>query len=574
MNDNPDGTPNPLNPGAGDGPDVGGGALDANPSEPFNQPMRPRARNRAPGARPATARPVDPMMSGGRRIDGVGAPSAMPEFANSPAPEPTPAPVSPTPAGPEPVDPLAHQMEQVQMPTTIEPPKKKKTGLIVGIIVGLIVVIGCVVAAVVLMNMKKGDAVAAAVTKVLSGEVPENVTTTGTIEIRPNTATDGLSGLTIDLSSDAISSSYVNHTTANMKAEFGNGNSLSIKLEELYTPSGDLYIKISGIKSAVQEYLQNLVPVQNTTDQTNCINDESGETNCLSTEPVEVDCEEGTDCVSSSEALATEYTEQIMAALGSVFDAIDGRYIKMSAEEISQFMDGLGSGGAGIECATAMLEGIKNNRNVVYDNYKDSAFISSTKEGVTLESATGNPVYKVLFDKTKAQTFSNAMENTSFAKSLHSCMDSDLADKASLDINNLPSVYAEVDDDNNFTRIYLEGTLSSRPDADDEEYDEEEAIDEEAVDELEATEVEASDETYNKLVGEDEAEDEADVDEEYTTSTVPAQTMSILIDLRFTYPNTVNIAEPDDYTDMNGLEQVLGPLFSGSLGGDVVIEEQ
>lgn len=569
MNDNPDGTPNPLNPGAGDDPDVGGGTLDANPSEPFNQPMRPRARNRAPGAKPVTSRPVDPMMSGGRRIDGVGTSSAMPDFTNSSTPEPEPTPVPPEPASAEPIDPLAHQMEQVQMPTNVEPPKKKKTGLIVGIIVGLIVIIGCVVAAVVLMNMNKGDAVAAAVTKILSGETPENVTTTGTIELRPNTATEGLSGLTIDLNSDAITSSYVNQSTANLKAEFGDGNSLSIKLEELYAPSGDLYIKISGIKSAIQEYIQNLSPSQDLTDQTNCVEDGSGETNCTPTEPIMIDCEEGTDCVSSSEALATEYTGEIMNALGNIFDAIDGKYIKLSTEEIDQLMNSVGSDGSSIECVAAMLGGFKSNRNIIYDNYKNSAFISSTKEGVTLASATGNPVYKVLFDKTKAQTFSNAMENTSFAKSLHSCMDSDIVDGMSLDADNLPSVYAEVDGDDNFTRIYLEGTLSSKSDVYDDE-DEEDIVDEEAVDELETTEVDTEENTTSVLID----EEEADVDDENTTSTIPTQTMNILVDLRFTYPNIVNIAEPEDYTDVNGLQQILGPLFSGFLSSNTVVEEQ
>ena len=139
-------------------------------------------------------------------------------------------------------------------------------------------------------------------------------------------------------------------------------------------------------------------------------------------------------------------------------------------------------------------------------------------------------------------------------------MDTDFANTASFDVNNLPSVYAEVDNDNNFTRIYLEGTLTSGSDVyDDEEYDDEDEYST-VLDSEEAVDEEGTVTTYD--------EEEIDEEEEYAPST-----MSIMVDLKFTYPGTINIAEPDSYTDLNGLEQVLGPLFSGSLGGEVIVDE-
>lgn len=570
MNEKPDGMPNPLNPGAGNAPDMGGETLDANPSEPFSTAGRPRPIRRAPGARPATqmSNSLDPMMSSPRTSSSVGGGSAMPEFSGG------------DPGGSMPNDgmqddPLSRPMEAMPIQAPVEPPKKKKTGLIIGIIIALVLIIGGVVAAILLLGQNKGDAVSKAVAKAFSGEMPEKVATEGTIELTANGEASGLSNMKIDLKSDSFSNSLVNSTTAAITAGLPDGNELSFNVEGIYAPSGDVYLKVDGIAETIQNYLETLKSNTGETT-TNCIDDGTGMTNCESTEAI--------DPMAGTEGETTDVTSSIFGPFSTLLETIDGKYLKLSVEELNQTAGGMGTNVT--QCFSELTDNIKNNRNVIADAYTANPFISSTKEGVNIQSATGNPVYKVSIDQEKLKSFNNALGSSSFVKNFMRCMNANLSDADLSNSENLPTIYAEVDSDYNFTRIYVEGETKADNGSEVEVYDESaySTEDEEYVmAEGESADVAIYD---DEAVTDDEASvdisvspDEVSVDETESSDNAPvlinpapAVTYNLVVDLRFTYPSTINVVEPEDAIDMLQLQQLLISAF-GQPEGDVTPTE-
>ena len=233
MNENPGGTPNPLNPNPVAGPSPVGPAPMPNPTL-VSDPMLTSAPN--PVTNPVSAQPA------------TGAPT-VPVESLAPANRP---------------------MEQAA-PTPV-PEKKKKTGLIAAIIAVLVVLIGGgVAAAMVVMNMNKSDPVMAAMSKIMSGEAPDKVAIDGNIDIAINNKFSPISEIKIALNSKVIATSAVNESVAKVTATLRNIGDLEIEFDEVYAGNGDLYFKIDGAKSALEKsgllYLLNLAgQTQNSLD--------------------------------------------------------------------------------------------------------------------------------------------------------------------------------------------------------------------------------------------------------------------------------------------------------------------
>ena len=113
-------------------------------------------------------------------------------------------------------------------------PAKKKTGLIVGIIVGAIILISGIVAAVLIISMNKGDAVAQAMQKIMSGNSPTNVAIDGDINIMVNASDSPIKRINIDLDSDIVTGSMINTSSAILTLTTESNKDFSMKFDELY----------------------------------------------------------------------------------------------------------------------------------------------------------------------------------------------------------------------------------------------------------------------------------------------------------------------------------------------------
>jgi hypothetical protein len=486
MNENPGETPNPLNPNPGDNPDSNGSTFNDNPSDQVESVD--------------TAQPeqVDPLMQ---------ATAGITDQTNS--------------------DPLSRPMEQAPVQEPVQPPKKKKTGLIIGVVVALLVAIGCGIA-VAIMLMNQGDAVSKAVMKLMDGKAPTNVAIDGTIDITPIDNTSLLTGLKIDLKTDATTNSMINHATANVTASIKEMGDIEVDIEEIYSESGDLYLKADGLVEAIEK----ISTMAQNTMATNCIDDESGLTNCGT--PVLSDCEDsdGNTVPCEEEALPTgndvDTDLDMFAGFSGILELIDGKWLKISVDQLKSMTNTQDSNNA-LTCLTDLADEAKNSSNTISELYRNNPFIGSTTEDVKISSK-NSTVYRVVFDREKFTNYSKAVKDSTIVKKAMSCLGEDNVEISSdpvEDINKLPNLYVEIDKDDNFSRLYFETTAKQM----------------------------ASDDC--------DCPDGAVCSACETTEQVEKDIANVKVDLGFTYPSTINVAEPTDYQDIMTLLQQL-MLSSGN----------
>ncbi|MBQ3453128.1 hypothetical protein IJG28_02985 [Candidatus Saccharibacteria bacterium] len=438
MNENPGETPNPLNP---------------------NQPP---------------AEPVVPADT---------APTNAPEPATQPAEQ-----LSAT-------DPMSRPMEQAPVAEPVQP-KKKKTGLVIGIVVAAVLLIGGgIAAAIVIMNMNRGDAVAAAMNKIISGETPQNVVVDGVIDIAPNDEDSPISNVRIALNSEASSSSMLNSSVAKVTASVTDGDDIEFEFDEVYAATGDLYFKIDGVADALSNYMYTMEDVT----AENAV-----------TEDVIVD-----DVITDEQA--TFDITDMLAGFSGILDVVDGQWLKISVDELAQLSDGAMSDST-LSCLNTFTNDIKNYNNSVAEMYKRNPFVTSTTGGVTLASQ-NYPVYKVTIDQEKFGTFVADLNGSELARNLYSCMGYDDAevntDDVVAEMNNLPALYVEIDNDDNFSRLYFTSDL-----------------------------------------------DDSDA--------------TVTADLSFTYPTNINVAEPVEYKDFSSvIQEIFTSMYAlptGTIEEETIVE--
>ena len=475
MNDNSGETPNPLNPSPT-------GATGTTPAAPSSVPE------------------AAPVVSTGEPEATPVAPTEEPEAAAStPVTTQTPTDAASTTATVDSMDPTGRPMEKtVEAP---QPVKKPKTGLIAGIIAGCVLLVGAIVAAVVLLGMNKGDAVAAAMQKIMSGEAPNKVAIDGDINIVSNKDTSLVKRLNINLDSDIMVGSMINTSSAVLTFTDKNDKDYSMSFEEIYAANGDLFFKLTDAKKVIEE-LGALSLMNGTTPTTNCIEDESGATNC-ETPIVTTDCTaegESEDCVTAETTTDTTGVSALADnALISVIDAIDGVYIRLSSDEMS-LLKNQTAGNSDISCVTDLVSNLDKNTNSAIQLYNKYPFIQSSNEKIPV-AMKQNPIYRIWLDDENFTNYVNEMQNTEIANSLFSCLKwNNKVTISKEDVTNItskmPDIYAEVNANNEFTRLYLE----------------------------------------------------SDINDGEATAT---------IDLGFSYPNNVNVSEPVEYKDFSEFIQTI-----------------
>ena len=445
MNENPGGSPNPLNPNPDVEPDTSNNPQDINPEqfEPEEQ-MGGTDGNSQSGtdylsADDAQKTELDPLA---RATEG------LTDSTN--------------------VDPTMRPMEKVPIEESTTPPKKKKTGLFVGIAIAAVLLIcGGIVAAVMIMNANNGDAVSQAIKKIAEGNAPANAAINGTIDIVPKSSSSPIKGFKIAVDSKAASKSMLNSTEIEVTATFQEGEDVSFKVNEVYAANGDLYFKLDGLTDAIRDYsyLSTVTMNDDFTEEydSNCIEDENGEMNC-ETDAVEMDCtsDSDEDCAAGIEepivAEQDNATLEMIESLSGLTSMLDGEWLRIPMEQIGQLTTAVGANN-GVACMANFVSEANKNNNSISSAYSKNAFITSTTEGVTVASKSGTPVYKVTIDTNKLEGFVNGVQDLEFVKDFSTCMGGSSStintDALINQLGELPDLYAEIDNDYNFSRIYF-----------------------------------------------------------------------------------------------------------------------
>lgn len=431
------------------------------------------------------------------------------------------------------LDPTNRPMEKASMIT--QPPKRnrKKTGLIIGMVVSLFIAVGCGVAAVLIFmnNGNREDPVAMAMSRVMNGEAPKNVGIDGTVSIEVEDQASPISDLEINLKGEMNTVSMMNSASATLTVNSRNGgDSMKYKLDEVYTANGDLYFKIGGMENIVTEsgttYLEEGVvateesPTNSTSAKTeelliDCLNGPEG-TDCAGVVESAI-CEEGEEGCSVTEVPTGEITPLLTTF--SMLNMVDGEWIRvpLNSSEISSNGD---TTEGGLGCTASLVSGIRNNSRTVANIYGTYPFVMAAADQKTTIASAGNPVYQVIVDANGFADFASELKSSNALNDWTTCV-GDKNASATIEslveaAGNLPEIYVEIDDNYNFTRLYL------------------------------ATEIWGEEDCCP-----DGAECLRACDEELKEA--------VTVDLNFTYPSSVDVSEPTEYRD---LSDVMQGLFS------------
>ena len=514
MDGNPEGTPNPLNPVQGVTPEVnepevlepstdtaaGTGDLDfieteetsyevdapmgsiqevrtavddyaavkpASFAEPAAKPatISEPVRSAAPAPRPA--RPahsiVDPMMRPVSRPSVAAATPAAPAVPEAPVAPATPeAPAAPATPAPTTTraennfdtfsmeegsaDTLDQNIRQITGDNLVasdsiveSKPKNggKKKALIIGAIVFIMLAIICGAAAIAIVVVKNTDRVGMAIDKLLNGQMSSIVELKGTIDSTSESAADDApessSTMTANFDGTFDTVSLMNKVDATLTSKTSTGAEIALDIEEITNKSGDTYFKISGLDSLLKTL----------TSPT------------LSTES-SLTTDSNTSFISAVTTLYTNLVNQIEDQW--VLASSDTTNVAESASVVDNTTI----------CAVSALSNLQKYGSDLAAKYRANSFISATKDGLGIAKKK-NELYKLNFDKTKMNAFVKSAGTNGFVTALNECASNNNEDEDAETSStlfeeifaNLPTIYVEVDDKDNFTRVYFTSTVEA-----------------------------------------------------------------------------------------------------------------
>ncbi|MBQ3292972.1 hypothetical protein IJG93_01520 [Candidatus Saccharibacteria bacterium] len=335
----------------------------------------------------------------------------------------------------------------------------KKKAFIIGAIVFILIALICGAAAVaVIMLGNNGDKVSKAIEKVISGEMPTIISAQGKIEgsteladsVQTNTATT--SNLTIDFNGTFDTMSNMNKVSADVMMDYGNGQNIPLTIEEMRNKTGDTYFKISGLNNIINMFGSSSL----TTNTTNTTSDIV--TNCIDS----VGCTglECTNCISTSTS-----TSSLVSTFSGLLEVANNNWILISGD-FGEDMEGLNIFDNSSTCLINAFSTLPSYSKDIMAKYKANPFIKSSSDNLGIAQK-ANTLYRLTFDSEKLSAFSNSLGNNGFVNELNACMDSTASNDGTSAtmieqiFNNFPTMYAEVDDNNNFTRFYFQINVAS-----------------------------------------------------------------------------------------------------------------
>lgn len=432
---------------------------------------------------------------------------------------------SPQGTTPMPVGSLAPAGRPMQQAAPVTAPvKKRKTGLIVGVVIAVLVLVGGGIAvAMVLANFNKQTPVEAAMSKLVNDGIPENVAINGNIEMTAEDPNAMVSSIKISLKSGLRPKSLINNTTATVTASVRYLGDLTVEVSEIYASGDNLFFKIDGATNAIEDsgILFLLSMMSNAQEVVDC----STEEGCQSDESTETECADGETCESAktsdiksfakdSQIVLDEDTIQLFSSIIDAVELIDGEWLRITTNDISSF-PGEALAQSDIGCVANLVNELNSNSNSATEFYNKYPFVSADNKNIPIESKQ-YPVYKVGINAKNFADFVNSIRGTTLSNQVYSCLN--IENNTWLDENDitnimkeLPEIYAEVDKNDDFARIYIKG----------------------------------------KVKGQNGCDCPADSECNCESSDIG----EVVVDLDLTYPSSLSIPEPIEYRDFSEVIQ-------------------
>lgn len=425
------------------------------------------------------------------------------------------------------VDSLASAERPMQQAVqTPNRPKKHKKGLIVAIIICLLVIIGgSVLLAVALQSLNKKDPVIAAMTKIMNGDTPDNVAIDGDISISSSAQDAIISNIKISLESGLKIKSLTNSSKADVTATIRGVGDFTVQVDEVYATGDDLFFKIDGATNAIEEsgilYLLNLA--NKLPKVIDCGEDE----HCQSEELTEMQCIDGEECETTNtdalkeqilpdggQVVLDEDTISFFASMIDAIELIDGEWLRISLDDIGSLTSNIPQQ-SNASCIVNLISNLNTNSNSTAELYNKYPFILSTDKDIPIESKQ-YPVREIVIDAENFANFVNSIRSTSLSSQIYSCLNMEnnvqiSEQDAEEIIEDLPTVYVEVDDDNNFARLYVKSVIQD---------------------------------TYD-----------CDCSNGAPCDCISLANSDVVIDLGLTYPLSINVPEPLEYQDFSDVIQ-------------------
>ncbi len=409
-------------------------------------------------------------------------------------------------------------------PITLQPeqPPKKKTGVIIGAVATFALLLIGVVAGVFFLKFNQKDPVAAAIEKLLSGGAPSNIQVAGTITGSDTSGTSliGDGNCSIGLNATVNVSSLMNQADLNISCDNVPGTTLEVS--EISTTK-DTFIKLAGLSDFLEGMLYSDEYVPETIDDVDIYEDDEID------EDDNAEEEDNTVPVTSGEEdFMDSFSDFVLQLFAMIFGQVDSEWIKldnssMDLIDVDAFLPTNSS------CSGELVSSLRGNFNLVSEFYQKAPFITSTTEGVTLAQK-NSQVYKVVIDSKKYRAFIESLDRQGVFEDYSACVaEHTMVDNCIDDVTGLPTncitVYDGDEEDEKITND--NGTVSASP----------------------------LDSIYNLPSTLPTLYVEVDNNYNFTRIYLTSRTdeLSYTADFALTYPETVNITDPEDYLTMDEL---------------------
>ncbi len=439
MSENPDGTPNPLNPTPTDekAPEAG----DTNSSEQL-EPTEESLEEEKPETK-AEAEPEE------KPAEAVEAEKESSKDSAQPMPEPIEAEEKPEPIK---VDEAKEQIlssEPELKGSVVEPANKSKKGWLIALIALLAAgLIGGGAAAIVLLNPFGGgnggggnNDVNEAFLKLFSQEGRENVALSGdvTVSSSDRSTSYGILSAKMTLDGGVNVKTLEEYATVDVSAKGYDGSSASLTIDQIHTAKGDNFVKFSNIKAETATVTagEDYYTITDGYDEDDCVT--AGDSDSC-TDPY----------VDSPSNTSYSIFTYILSYL-DVFKGLEGKWLIMSQSDLSAYSQTTVTTTS--QCMADAMKDATKYSEAVKGIYKNNSFVKFTADTTGLTTK-GGTLYKMTIDSDKLADFVNALAKDETVSALAECMGATTSassvsvDKESLSkmLDMLPDFYVEVKD--------------------------------------------------------------------------------------------------------------------------------
>ncbi|MBR2836770.1 hypothetical protein IKE79_00240 [Candidatus Saccharibacteria bacterium] len=336
--------------------------------------------------------------------------------------------------------------------------KKAMPWLILGLIL-LLAGIGCGVAAWCLKPECNNDKVTAAVLKLLSGDLPRNISVDGEVSV---TTTGGIlpfSDLQLDFTTDIDLKTTNQSADISVTTNLTDGQEFSFDASEVHLAEGDLYLRLDGVAGALTNYVEDC-----SSGNADCAEETAVKSVIADCDEDETDCVEAIDCDDDLNCL-TEISTTDYGVLDSVglFEVIEGEWIRIPNSDFSSvesIVDINILEDSPAQCLIDAAGNLGSYQKNLTENYKNSAFVTYSTENLPVVRKKYD-LYRLGFDNEKLAGFINSLSNKGFMNEMVSCLGGEAvrttvtAEQVAEITAELPTIYVEIDSNYNFTRAYL-----------------------------------------------------------------------------------------------------------------------